>query len=249
MEIITDWDVYRQASLDLLRGLNPMQTPFNFLPPWMSLLIAPAAILPRWIGYAVGGVIMIMVAVAAVRKLKGDLWAVLLLCTTPFLLHNILWGNLEWVPLLGMLLPSMWGLIWISAKPQSGLGPVLYYLIQVVRRKLPIKTLIPFVVVGLLGLILYGYPFSIGEPPAAVVATASYDVFPWGVPVGMVLVVWAIKREDVWLAYAASPLFVPYFTSHTLIGPFLVLVTRDKRWALAAWIAAWAYTFATPGRV
>jgi len=249
MEIVTDWDVYRKASLDFLSGLNPMFTPLNYLPPWMSLLIAPVAILPRWVGYVVGGVIMLMVAIVAVKRLKGDVWTILLVCTTPFLLHNILWGNLEWVPLLGMLLPAAWGLIWISAKPQSGAGAVLYFLAQVARRKLPLKVLIPFGITGLLGLILYSYPFSIGTPPADVVATASYDVFPWGVPVGIALIAWAIKREDPWLAYAASPLLVPYFTSHTLIGPFLVLAARSKRWALVAWIAGWAYTFATPGRV
>lgn len=249
MDIITDWDVYRQASLDFLHGLNPMATPLNYLPPWMSLLVAPVAILPRWVGYVADGVIMLIVAVVAVKRLKGDLWAVLLLCTTPFLLHNLLWGSLEWVPLMGMLLPAGAGLIWISAKPQSGGGAVLYYLAQVIRRKSPLKTLIPFGVVGLLSLLLYRYPFSIGTPPADVVASASYDVFPWGIPFGLALIALAVKREDAWLAYAASPLLVPYFTSHTLIGPFLVLVTRDKRWALVAWLAGWAYTFATPGRV
>jgi hypothetical protein len=249
MEIVTDWDVYRQASLDFLRGLNPMRTPFNYLPPWMSLLIAPVAILPRWAGYVVGGVIMLMATIVAVKKLKGDLWTILLVSTTPFLLHNLLWGNLEWVPLLGMLLPSMWGLIWISAKPQSGAGVVLYDLAQVARRKMPITVLLPFGVTGLLALLLYQYPFSIGTPPAEVVATASYDVFPVGVPVGLALIAWAIKHDDRWLAYAASPLLMPYFTSHTLIGPFLVPATRSKRWAIIAWIIAWAYTFATPGRV
>ena len=150
-EIITDWDVYRLASRDLLRGLNPMLTPANFLPPWMGVLIAPVAILPRWVGYIVGGVIMLVVALIAVKRLDGDLWALLLFVTTPFLLHNILWGNLEWVPLLGMVLGPTWGLIWVSAKPQSGIGPVLFQIAQVVRREASFTTLLPFGVVGLLG--------------------------------------------------------------------------------------------------
>ena len=74
-------------------------------------------------------------------------------------------------------------------------------------------------------------------------------MFPWGVPFGLGLIGWAVKRDDWWLAYAASPLMVPYFTIHTLLGPYLVLVTRDKGWALLAWIAGWAYLFATPGLV
>jgi hypothetical protein len=249
MEPLTDWDVYRQASLDMLRGLNPMHTPLNYLPPWMSLLTAPAAILPRWVGYVAIALIMLMVAIIAVKRLGGDIWAILLLCTTPFLLHNILWGSLEWVPLTGMLLPPAVGLVATSAKPQSGGGTVLYYLVQVIRKKLSFKVLIPFGVVGVLGLLLYGYPFSMGDPPADVVRSASYAVFPWGVPFGLALIAWAVKREDVWLAYAASPLLAPYFTSHTLIGPFLVLVTRSKRWAVVAWIVAWVYAFATIGRV
>jgi hypothetical protein len=41
---------------------------------------------------------------------------------------------------------------------------------------------------------------------------------------------------------------LPYFTSHTLIEPFLVLVTRSKRWAVVAWIAAWVYAWASEKR-
>lgn len=249
MDILTDWDIYRGAALSLLRGLNPMLSTYYSAPPWMCLLIMPLALLPRWVGYIFNALVMLVIAIVAVKRLGGDLWAVLLLCTTPFLQHNILYGSVEWVPILGMLIPPTWGSVWVSSKPQSGLGAVLYNVVQVVRRKMPVKALIPLAGVGLLSLILYNYPFSMQPPPPQTLANASYAVFPWGVPFGLALIAWAIKREDVWLAYAASPLLAPYFTSHTLIGPFLVLVTRSKRWAVVAWIAAWAYAFATIGRV
>jgi hypothetical protein len=249
MDVVTDWDIYRQASLDFLRGLNPMLTPLYSAPPWLCLLIAPLAILPRWFGYVLGAFILLNVVIVIVKQLKGDVWTILLACTTPFVLHNILYGSVEWVPLLGMLMPPTWGLLWVSGKPQSGAGAVLFHVIQAARRKLSFTTLIPLGVAGGLSLILYHYPFSMRPPPPDVLANASYAIFPWGVPVGLALVAWAAKRGDAWLAYAASPLLVPFFTSHTLIGAFLVLAARSRRWAVLAWLVAWCYALATPGRV
>lgn len=247
----TDWFVYRQSSLDLLSGLNPMNTPFNYLPPWAAVVISPFAVLPALIGHALGILSMLILVIVTVKQLHGnlDIVTILLISTSPFLLHNVLWGNLEWLPLLGMLLPTTWGLIFVTVKPQSGIGPLLYHVVQFLRGKESFRTWIPFGVVVILAFALYQYPFSMGKPPADIVASASLAPFPWGVPFGIFGLWWAVKHEDVWLAYAVSPLLAPYFTLHTLIGPFVVIATRDKRWGMAAWILGWVLVSMVQGRI
>jgi len=88
----TDWFVYRQSSLDLLSGLNPMNTPLNYLPPWAAVVISPFAVLPVLIGHALGILSMLILVIVTVKQMHGnlDVVTILLICTSPFLLHNVL---------------------------------------------------------------------------------------------------------------------------------------------------------------
>ena len=69
----------------------------------------------------------------------------------------------------------------------------------------------------------------------------SKDIWPWGIPFGIVLAFFAYRKQDLLLSLAAAPFLSPYVAWHSWIAVLLPL--SRNRWALAAGIvASWLYT-------
>jgi hypothetical protein len=106
---------------------DPYQYPFHN-PPWVALLLWPMAILPLRVGFIVNGLLTIAIAVWLVLRVGGSWLAVLVTLLSPPLIGIQLVGNIEWIPMLGIIIGGAWSVPLLMAKPQTvGLVSILYF--------------------------------------------------------------------------------------------------------------------------
>jgi hypothetical protein len=149
-----------------------------------------------------------------------------------------MFGNYDWLILLGATLPPALGMWLAVLKPQLGVVLALLWIWQSVKKGLRSVALLvlPIAAAVLMSFALgYRLPESGNMPWSA-------DIWPWGIPVGAVLAYFAFRRGDPVLALAAAPFLSPYVVWHSWIAVLLPLARN--RWALAAgvlgsWVLFW----------
>lgn len=106
-----DWtEVYRPAALSLLKGQNPYDIPGYYNPPWTLLFLIPFAVLPEPVGRGLLFVLtLVIVAIVAIRLGANRVSLIVFLCSPP-VLQGLLDSNVDWLALLGFILPPRLGL-------------------------------------------------------------------------------------------------------------------------------------------
>jgi hypothetical protein len=234
-----DFGMLRSAAGSAIDLRNPYAAgPGFYNPPWMLLLMAPFALIPRQLGFALWTVIGVVCYALAFRRM-GIAWpAAVILIFSPLAVGNLMFGNYDWLILLGATLPAAWG-IWLAAlKPQLGGVLALLWIWESARKGLRTFAIVVFpIATALLVSLLVGYRL----PDSGTMAWSA-DLWPWGIPVGGVLAYLAFRRSDPVLALAAAPFLSPYVVWHSWIAVLLPLARN--RWALAAgvlgsWVFFW----------
>lgn len=215
-----DWHyTYRPATLAVLRG----ETPYNgdilfFAPPWVVVPLIPFAILPEDIGRSLFAVVSVaMFAVIAYRLGAKPLGLLAFLLSAP-VANCIQTGNVEWLVLLGLLLPPQLGLILLAIKPQSTLGVLLFYLVEAWRKgqlREVIAQFWPLAAMSLLSLLIFGlWPLRVRDY-AGYAGSFNVSLWPYGIPIGLTLLAIALRDRRRDAALIASPFLSPYMV---LIG-------------------------------
>lgn len=174
-------------------------------------------------------------------KMKVPTWAILPL----FFFSGAVWscfvGNAEGLVALGLILPPPIGLIFLMMKPQIGMALLAYYMLDSVLhtavdwRKF-LKLIAPLAVVGVVSVLIYGLWFT----HSALVMGMDHNsihFFPYGLPMGIALIVAGVSRKNIGYALMAIPLTTPYMIFHTWSFPILgaVLVANAEWECVVAW--------------
>lgn len=230
---------FRPAALEILHGRSPYNADGFFNPPWTAILLIPFAILPENVGRAV----MVIAALAAyayvAHKLGANKLTIVLLLLSPPSLHGILNGTLDWLTVLGVILPPWLGLFFLAIKPQVGMIVVLYLLVAEWREGgllRVVKTFLPFGFASVLSIIIFG-PWFLAIPSVDEIAINA-SLLPLAFPIGLALAVTAIRKNDIRYSLMASPMLSPYLLLHSWIGAFLALAPLPYETA-AAVIGMW----------
>ncbi|MGD0006567.1 MAG: hypothetical protein ABSE06_20330 [Anaerolineaceae bacterium] len=244
VSIGVDWKgTFRPAVFKMLSGESPNEQP-AFNPPWIFILLLPFALLPPALGTAAIFTLGLFVPTwAAVRAGAKPLVAAAF-TLSPLVLGNAQNGNIDWMVLLGVTLPPQFGLFLVLAKPQIGAGIALFWLVEAWRVggvKQVTRIFGPVTVAFLLSFGLYGlWPLQSLE----LLRTASYNLtaWPYSIPFGFALLLYAIRRHSLKTATIASPLFSPYMMLHSWsIALFGILNTQLEFWF--AWVFLWIMRF------
>lgn len=127
-----------------------------------------------------------------------------------------------------LLVPPPVGVLLALIKPQVGGGVVVYWTVRAWRTagaRGVVRLLLPATIAISAALIVYGPWFHVtGELPAGL------PLFPWGVPMGVWLLVRGIQTRRPRWALAASPFFAPYVQFYSLA--VLMLLAETRRQAL-----------------
>jgi hypothetical protein len=241
-----DWQLtYRPAALAVLRGISPYdpsvspEAPFAAA-PWVVLPLIPLALLPIKVGRAIIFIAAFAAVIYVARKMRGSLLTSTLLLLSPPVLHMILNANVDWIPLLGFVLPPQIGLFFISTKPQVGYIVGVFWLFEAWRSggwREVLRVFGPFTIVVALSFLLFGFwPMRGGELAGEISFNAS--LWPLTIPVGLGLLVASIRKRDMRYAMGASPCLSPYVIFHSWSGAVMALVS--SKWEfVAVFIGLW----------
>ncbi len=209
-----DWRInFRPAALEMLHGRTPYAIPGVYNPPWAILIFTPLALLPLNVGAALMFTINLFTYGFVAYKLGAKPLALIAFVLSPLVLDNGYFGNFDWLIALGFILPPQLGLFLVLAKPQIGIGVVIYWLAQAWRAgklKAVIRTFAPVIIAFLLSFLIYGFwpalSFNHAEDPA------NWSMWPMAVPIGVGLLVYAIRRRRFGSAISSSPFLTPFLS-------------------------------------
>jgi hypothetical protein len=229
-----DWETYHIAAQDWLHPYN--EPKFVGMPT--VLLALPHVFLSLEIGNAINMTLHAIILTSIIRVYGGGLTAVLVTFTSPMFLHLAMTNNIDWIPALAFLLPPMWGLPFLIAKPQMLGGAALIWW---KRQGFSIKMLIPSIVVILISLLIWGFwlPDVIAGSREVQSTAWNFAPFPVGIPLGLYLLYKAYRMDDEVMAAAATPLLVPYFAPYSLVPLMALLGSRYKTIAIVIYWGAW----------
>jgi hypothetical protein len=230
----------------MVQGRNPYnpdvapEAPF-FAAPWGLLPLIPFALLPAEIGRAMLLLISMIAFAYTAKQLGASLIGIAAFTLSPPVVHCLLNANVEWLPLLGFVLPPQIGLFFISVKPQTGFVVGLFWLVEAWRNggwREVIRVFAPVTLMLLLSFLLYGlWPFRFGGV-LGIAQNFNASLWPLSLPVGLALLVAAIRTRKAEYAMPASPCLSPYVLFHSWSSAVVALSARTPE-LVAAVIGLW----------
>ena len=241
-----DWDAtFYPAIRGTLEGRSPYDAPPSlFMAPWALIPILPLAFLPS----PVGRTIMLLVGLAAYayvahRLSGGRMWSVVVFLLSPLVLDGLYNGNVDYLPILGFVLPPWIGLFLVVLKPHIGLGVAIFWLVEAWRDGGLRQVARVFGPVGLAmggSLALYGlWPLRFSQL-VSVSAAWNSSLWPMSLPVGLALLVAAIRSRKAQPAMAAAPCLAPYLVLHSWVTALVAILDRPYE-LTAAVIGLWIF--------
>lgn len=235
-----DWrDTYRPATLALLSGKSPYSIDIFFAAPWALIPMIPLALLPERMGRAILFIIGIVTFALIAHRLGASPISMIAFLLSPPVLHCLLNSNIEWLVLLGLILPPRWGLFFITIKPQLGIAVILFWLVEAWRQDSYLEIIHIFVPISLallISFVLFGlWPMRFSIP---LTYHFNASLWPYSLPVGLTLLITAIRKRKIEYAAGASPCLSPYVLFHSWSGALIALSSSTAEMIMAV-IGLW----------
>ncbi len=231
-----DWHQFFLPALRrLISGQDPYEIPGFYNPPWLLFILLPFAWVPWWVAATLPGLALML---CAYHRKKWWLIPIVGL-SFPFLALSV-YGNVDWLPLIGLTFGGKWGPVLITAKPQDA-GFALFAYVR--RRRL--QWFGPLLLAMLISFVLYPHwPNALLSGNRIVSAKRNLSLFPYSAPFGIFALFMTWLRGDILWGSIASLSLAPYFYIHSLV-PALFLLADRKWWlglvvSLSTWILLWA---------
>lgn len=226
--------------VDYLRFFNPAlhsENPYSvegfYNPFWIFPFVLVAELFGKY-KVAVWIVLNICCYLYVYLKLRIPLWAItpLLFFSGAFMSAYV--GNIEGIIALGLVIPLPIGILLLMIKPQVGMAIVAYYTLNTILDKGWKKTviyLIPFTILFLVSMALYGAWF-LNSSDVVIAKYNTISFFPYGVPLGIALIIAGVSHKNIGYALVAIPLTTPYMIFHTwsfpILGAILIIISEMK---------------------
>lgn len=222
-----DWQLYfRPAAGRLLHGQSPYDIVGFPSPPWLLLPILPLALLPEALGRAIFFLLNLAAFAYTAHRLGATPFTMFLFLLSPPILHSLLNGNVDSLVILGFTLPPPIGLLFLSIKPQIGGGVAIFWLVEAWRagkwRKVA-QTFWPVTLAWLASFVFFG-PWILGWQ-REVGQWWNASAWPLSIPVGLVLLITALRQRRVQFAMPAAACLSPYVLLHAWVGALTPLLT------------------------
>ncbi|MBN2469985.1 MAG: hypothetical protein JXN59_04600 [Anaerolineae bacterium] len=213
--------------------------------PWAAAIITPVALLPFEWSVLAQMVLYFVLLTLLIYRFGGKWWTVLLVLTSALAYDTALEINLDWIVVIGLLLPPVASGPFLIVKPQVALGAWFGFR----WREMLWGGVIVLVVIGLALVLWPLWPermlesiriSTLGETGGRVNIAPS-RLLPWPVTwgIGLALAWLAFRRRDIVLGVLAWQFFVPYTTFYGIMPAFALLAVRWPWAALAVSLAAW----------
>jgi len=215
----------------MAQGKSPYSVSIFYAAPWSVIPLIPFALMPPDVGN-IGIFLLGLSAFAYVAyKLGAGPGSMSIFLLSASVVGCPVYGNIEWMPLLGFVLPAPIGLIFAVIKPQVGIGLVIYWFVHTLRTKgwwEMIKTFAPLGIVTLLSFWMYGFwPLLFQKTMEQSQNSSLYyntSLWPQGIFIGVWLLYKGIQKQKAGMALAASPFLSPYALQFTWVSVLAGLI-------------------------
>jgi len=226
-------------------GQNPYIVPGFYNPPWLLVLLGPFALLPERLAQSVFFAVALCALLLVCYRLGlGRLATLAFLLSFPTV-YSLLYGNLEWLVLLGLVLPPWLGVFFVLIKPHVGVGVFLFWCVQAWRKKGANGVLAlvwPVVLAVALSMLVYG-PWPLGFVTAADNSTThqvNHSAWPWLLPLGFYLIFEIVKAPDLEKSLLIAPALSPHLVQGSWCGLFIALSDHPMAMVLSNLAMWWA---------
>lgn len=212
-----DWKMtFRPACWALLTGHNPYALGGFFNAPWVLLPLVPIALLSPALGTSLLCALNLIAFLFVAWRLQIPAWLAVPFVLFAGPLQGAANGNIEGLIALGLFLPPWIGLFAMLAKPQIGIAVAGFWIIERWRSDgwRGCTRLLAPVTLALIGSFLV-FGFWPAAAPDLRTAWWNASLWPWGIPIGATLSLFAVWRRNMRWAIGASPFLAPYLTGHT----------------------------------
>ncbi len=186
-------------------------------------------------------------------SLGGGRIALLAFLLSPPVWHSLLNTNLDWMPILGFILPPWLGLFFISVKPQMGSVVAVFWLVEAWRGggfRQVLRVFAPLFVILILSLGIFGlWPAHFLEI-SSVSEGWNASLWPASIPIGLALLIAMLRKRDIRLGMVASPCLSPYVLLHAWSGALAALARLPLEMVAAVaglWIMILLNVLSNPG--
>jgi len=239
-----DWkETFYPAAREVLQGNNPYNVPTFRNAPWTIIPLLPFALLSEKNGGIAFFIVTFMAYAWVAYRLKASRLALILFLVSPPVFYGMRMLNVDILVLIGFTLPAPIGLFFVVTKPQMGIIMVIFWLVKSWKEnglRGVIKTFLPITVALTLSFLVFGN-WQAGKQSDLIVSTWNASLWPWAIPIGIVLAMLSLRdmRED--YAMSASPFLSPYLAYHSWVGVLAGLIKRDFEFTFAVigmWLVA-----------
>ena len=220
-----DWHgAFIPATKELIAGRSPFDVYGYYNAPWVLIPFIPLIFLPEPLSRAIIAFATLVSYGYTAYRLGAKLPAFALILISPPVMHNVLTGNVDWLVVLGFIMPPQIGLFFLAIKPQIGSAVALFWLVETWRLKgfkEVIKIFAPVTIALIFTFILYGFwPVHFQEFSTF---TWNASLWPMSIPVGLALIAASLRKRRIHYAIGASPCLTPYLTLHSWSSALLAL--------------------------
>ncbi len=224
-----DWfTIFDPAARGVFSGHLPYERSGYILPPWAVLPLLPIVLFPPNIAHGLMYVVSLLTLVYIMWRLRVPPLAAVAFLLSPTAVGALMVNNIDPFVIAGILFPPVWGLFFLVVKPQIGVGVTVYYLVEAWRLgrfRQVLKTFAPISAVYLLSALLF--PVWIDRMLNNPQNIWNRSVFPYAIPIGIVLMWISIRRRNPYFALAAAPFFAPYHSFYSYIAVQIGLMHPD----------------------
>lgn len=203
------WTYYPAARL-LLHGQNPYLVPSFMNPPWALLPLLPFALFDPKMGLILFFAFNYAVFLIVARGMRAGTVATCLFVTSPLVIAALYDGNFDALVMLSFIMPAPLGLFLAVLKPQVGFGIILYWAWQAWKAGGPLqvaRTFLPLALIAAVSILIWGR--LAGDRPL-LDAPWNASLWPWSIPLGLLLLYLGFRHGRQRPFIAASPLVSPY---------------------------------------
>jgi len=209
----TDWITsFKPAILAFLHGENPYINSYGFFnPPWAMIPFVPLILLSDKIVSVIFFCMSILVFGFVAYKMGAPIFAAIFFALSPFVIRCANDPNIDWLIVLGFLLPPKIGLFFVLAKPQIGWAVALFWFIEAWENgkfREILKTFSPVVICYIISFLIFGFwplnSFGLEE------AAHNTSLFPMSIPIGLGFLVMSLRKRNLGNSIISAPLLSPY---------------------------------------
>jgi len=213
----------------------------------MAWILAPFTILPVHLSGAIWMTVAVLLTVWSMHRLQSSMLGVILCLLSPAFIRYISSGQIGVVTLVGFVFLLTFnntavkglGLLLMSVKPQVlGGGALSYWLNLDVRRKVLVT--LPLLGSFLVSILMYGFwPLQRNLDGLSPI---DFSLWPYGIPVGLLMLSWSIWRNKPTLGALATYFLVPYMSPSSLFIYTAVLFSKAPKWvSIIIFVLLWAF--------